>query len=75
ATLQQWLTEAYAARHAFSTGTLTSTVEHGDMRLGYRNVNAGNIEAYIQALEAQIANLQAGYQPLRRRAITVNGPC
>lgn len=57
-TLQAWLSEAEAARHALRLGRQTQSIQHGDRRIQYTQANAADLDAYIDDLERQIAEAQ-----------------
>ena len=69
ATLQSWLTEAEAARHALSTGQRIKEVWRDGRRVIFEGMSAGTLGSYIDGLNAAIAALNAdtsGALPRRR---------
>lgn len=63
-TLQTWLTEAIAARHALLTGKRTVSVSYDGKSVTYSQTDIARLEAYIASLKNQIADL-TGQQRLR----------
>lgn len=64
ATLQLWLADAIAARHALLTGKRTASVSYDGKSVSYSQLDIGRLEAYIASLRSQIAAL-TGQQRLR----------
>lgn len=72
ATLTIRLAEAEIARHKLKIGSLGEKMEHGDMSLQYTRANAGELDTYIDQLNAQIAAAGGGGSGLRRRGLVVD---
>lgn len=58
ATLQAWLVEAEAARHALATGARVVEVSKDGDRMAYQAGNAGQLDTYAADLRVLIAELQ-----------------
>lgn len=70
-TLQCWLMEAELAQHKLRTGAQEMQIEHGDMRVSYTKAEAGQLQAYIDDLKAQIAAAGGIVTGKRRRGLQV----
>lgn len=58
-TLTTWLTEAQAAYHSLMTGAQTVYVQHQENRVQYSLATAGDLQRYIQSLQAELT-IRAG---------------
>lgn len=74
ATLQTRLLEAELAYHKLATGSKQVEVQHGDMKTKYSEADLGKLQAYINQLKAEIAQLGGAGSGLRRRGIVVDSP-
>lgn len=73
-TLQAWLTEAEAARHALATGASVVEIWRDGRRIVYTKANLPDLQKYIDSLKADIATAQDaanGTTVMRRRSIGV----
>jgi hypothetical protein len=74
AQLQSDLIDAEAALKKLRLGINEVTVEHGDMRVTYKETGAGDLQAYIDNLKAKILAAGGTLDTLQRKGIVLDLP-
>jgi hypothetical protein len=74
AQLQSDLIDAEAALKKLRLGINEVTVEHGDMRVTYKETDGGDLQAYIDNLKAQVVAAGGTVDTLQRKAIVLDLP-
>jgi hypothetical protein len=74
AQLQSDLIDAEAALKKLRLGINEVTVEHGDMRVTYKETDGGDLQAYIDNLKAKIVAAGGTVDTLQRKAIVLDLP-
>jgi hypothetical protein len=74
AQLQSDLVDAEAALKKLLLGINEVTVEHGDMRVTYKETDVGALQGYIDNLKAKIVAAGGTVDTLQRKAIVLDLP-
>lgn len=72
--LQSDLVDAEAALKKLFLGINEVTVEHGDMRVTYKDADAGALQGYIDTLKGKIVAAGGTVDTLQRKGIVLDLP-
>jgi hypothetical protein len=72
--LQSDLVDAEAALKKLRLGINEVTVEHGDMRVTFKETDCGDLQNYIDSLKAKIIVAGGTVDTLQRKAIVLDMP-
>ena len=72
--LQSDLVDAEAALKKLRLGINEVTVEHGDMRITFKEADMGALQSYVDSLKAKVVAAGGTVDSLQRKAIVLDLP-